>query len=282
MTGALFALLLFGSLAAGAVGSALGMAGGIFVVPLMTLVAGIPFPTAVAVSLVSVIACSCASSPQFLSAGLTNLRLAVVLEVATTVGALIGVFMMGVVPEAVLYGIFAVVLVVSAIQLARGRRSNVHDPSPDQRHRWEALDGSYVEHNGSVTKYRVVRLPLGATYMLGAGTLSALLGIGSGVLKIPAMDAALRLPIKASSATANLMIGVTACGAAVGYLVTGALDVELAAPVVLGSLAGSLLGARILVRAAGPTLRIALTIVMVGLAVPMVGEALGISWGGRS
>ncbi|MFD7160576.1 sulfite exporter TauE/SafE family protein [Kribbella sp. NPDC059898] len=273
MTVALFAVLFFGALAAGALGSALGMAGGIFVVPLLTLVADTSFSTAVGVSLVSVIACSCASAPGFLSAGLANLRLAVVLEVATTLGAIVGVLMIGAVPNGLLYGIFAAVLVASAIQLMTGRRPR-RSPAASGRH--QALDATYVDHDGSPVAYRVTRLPLGLMLMFGAGALSALLGIGSGVLKIPAMDAAMRLPIKASAATANLMIGVTACGAAAAYLVGGTLDLALTGPVVLGSLAGSVVGARILVRAAGPGLRVVFMIVLLGLAVPMTMNAVGL------
>ncbi len=116
--------------------------------------------------------------------------------------------------------------------------------------------------------------------MFGAGTLSALLGIGSGVLKIPALDAALRLPIKVSSATANLMIGVTACGAAAAYLLSGTLDLQLSAPVVLGSLAGSVLGATILVRASGAALRVVFMVVLLALTVPMAANAFGLDVGG--
>lgn len=278
MTLALFALLFFGSLAAAALGSALGMAGGIFVVPLLTLAAGVPFPVAVAVSLVSVIACSCASAPKFLSTGLTNLRLAVVLEVATTFGALVGVLMVGAVPDPILYGIFAAVLLVSAVQMITGRRDRGPQPGT-QALRYPSLAGTITDHDGSTVAYRVSRLPLGTGLMFGAGTLSALLGIGSGVLKIPAMDAAMKLPIKVSSATSNLMIGVTACGAAAAYLISGTLDLELSAPVVLGSLAGSVLGAKILVKAAGPSLRIVFTIVLLALVVPMTANAFGMNWG---
>lgn len=277
MTVELFAVLFAGSLAAGALGSALGMAGGIFVVPLLTLVAHVPFPAAVAVSLVSVIACSCASAPGFLAARLPNLRLALVLEVFTTLGALVGVLMIGLVPSTVLYGIFAAVLLVSAIQMIAGRR----EPSAIvgiSRH--PRLDGVHTGRNGERVPYRVARLPLGMTFMFGAGTFSALLGIGSGVLKIPAMDAAMRLPIKVSSATANLMIGVTACGAAAAYLLAGTLDLQLATPVVLGSLVGSVLGAQVLIRLAGPSLRIVFMVVLVTLAIPMTANAFGLGWGG--
>lgn len=277
MTPTLFLVLFIGSLLGAALGSALGMAGGIFVVPLLTVVAQVPFPTAVAVSLVSVIACSCASGPRFLSAGLTNLRLAVVLEVATALGALVGLAMIGLVPDAVLYGIFAVVLVVSAIQMVTGRKEATV-PAADPA-RPDLFSGSFVDQDGSTVRYRASHVPAGAGLMFGAGTLSALLGIGSGVLKIPAMDAAMRLPIKVSSATANLMIGVTACGAAAAHLVAGTVDLQVSAPVVLGSLLGSVLGAKILVRAAGPSLRIVFTAVLVILAVPMTANAFGLGWG---
>jgi uncharacterized membrane protein YfcA len=281
VTIALFAVLSLGAFAAGALGSALGMAGGIFVVPLLTLVAHVPFPTAVAVSLVSVIACSCAGAPGFLTAGLTNLRLAVVLEACTTFGALVGVLMIGSVPGPILYGIFAAVLLASAIQMITGRRGRIRETAVHGS-RYQALDGVFTDHDGSTVSYRVSRLPLGMTFMFGAGALSALLGIGSGVLKIPAMDAAMRLPIKVSSATANLMIGVTACGASGAYLLSGTLDLGLSGPVVLGSLAGSVLGARILVRAAGPALRIVFTIVLLAMAVPMAASAFGFHWGAAS
>ncbi|WP_194922623.1 sulfite exporter TauE/SafE family protein [Catenulispora pinisilvae] len=290
MTVALFAGLFSGSLAASALGSALGMAGGIFVVPLLVLVAHVPFPAAVAVSLVSVIACSCASAPQFLAAGLTNLRLAVLLEVATTSGAIVGVLLIGTIPQGALYGVFAAVLMVSAVQMIIGRRSHTPDsldsldsldsPEPALRDSLSsALDAGFTDHDGRTVSYQVARLPLGATLMFGAGALSALLGIGSGVLKIPAMDAAMRLPIKASSATANLMIGATACGTAGAYLLSGTLHVDLTAPVVLGSLAGSVLGARALVHATGPGLRIVFTGVLLALAVPMTANAFGLDWG---
>lgn len=279
MTAELFAVLFAGSLGAGALGSALGMAGGIFVVPLLTLVAQVPFPAAVAVSLVSVIACSCASAPGFLAAGLPNLRLALVLEVFTALGALVGVLMIGLVPSTVLFGVFAAVLLASAVQIIAGRREPVAATGASRHPR---LDGVHTDREGQVVPYRVARLPLGMTLMFGAGTLSALLGIGSGVLKIPAMDAAMRLPIKVSSATANLMIGVTACGAAAAYLLAGTLDLQLAAPVVLGSLAGSVIGAQVLIRLAGHSLRIVFMVVLVALAIPMAANAFGLGWGGIS
>ena len=276
-----FLFLLVAALAAGALGSALGMAGGIFVVPVLTLFAGASFPVAVAVSLISVIACSCASAPRFLTAGLTNLRLAVVLEVATALGALAGILMIGLVHEQILYGIFAAILLVSAIQMLAARRARAPLPQDRIGERLR-LNSSYTESDGSAVVYTVSRVPLGLSFMFGAGLLSALLGIGSGVLKIPAMDAAMRLPLKVSSATANLTIGVTACGTAAAALLAGNLNLSLAVPIVLGSVAGSMLGARVLVRVAGPGLRIAFILVLLVLAIPMTMNALGMQLGGHS
>ena len=160
------------------------------------------------------------------------------------------------------------------------RRSS--DPGPShaesRAHRYPSLAGTITGDDGRAVSYQLIRLPLGAGLMFGAGTLSALLGIGSGVLKIPAMDVAMKLPIKVSSATASMMIGVTACGAAAAYLLSGTLDLELSAPVVLGSLAGSVLGAKILVRATGPSLRVAFATVLLALAVPMTANAFGMDW----
>jgi uncharacterized protein len=254
------AVALFGAaVLANALGAALGMAGGIFVVPALTTIARVPLPTAVAVSLVSVVACSCASSPHFLRAGIAHLRLAVVLELATASGAFAGVLLTGVLPDPVLYGLFTAVLVVSAGQLLR-RRTDAATAAPprsdlDLRLRLAGPGGP-----------RVHRIPVGWGLMFGAGLLSTLLGIGSGVLKIPAMDLALRLPLRMSSATANLMIGVTAAGGAAAFLVRGQVDPRLAAPVVLGSVAGSLLGAPLLTRVPVPLLRTVFATVLIGLA----------------
>ncbi len=253
------------------------MAGGIFVVPLLTLFAGASFPTAVAVSLVSVIACSCASAPQFLSARLVNLRLAAVLELATVAGSVVGVLLVGSIAPGILYGLFAVVLLVSAAQMLRPRRSA--QPLGSGWGERLRLASSAPDAGGVDQRYHVGSLPIGLSLMFGAGTLSALLGIGSGVLKIPAMDAALRLPLKVSSATANLMIGVTATGTAAAYLILGKVDLVLAGPVVLGSVLGAVLGARAMVRVNGSVLRVAFVLVLAALAVPMGLTAFGIEIG---
>jgi uncharacterized membrane protein YfcA len=268
MTVGLFITLFATAVVANALGSALGMAGGIFIVPILVAVAHAPLPVAIAVSLVSVVACSSASAPRFLQAGITDLRLAVVLEVATATGAFAGVLVVGQVPAAVLFALFSAVLGVSAVQIVAGRRRDhqVRVPATDWDMRLRL--GSVPSSGGDEpVGYRVHRVPLGLALMFGAGLLSTLLGIGSGVLKIPAMDTALRLPLKVSSATANLMIGVTAAGGAAAYLLRGEVNPGLAAPIVLGSVAGSLLGAPALTRVPSGWLRVIFATVLTGLTV---------------
>jgi hypothetical protein len=271
----------------------LGMAGGIFVVPILTMFGHVDIRTAIGASIVSVIACSCGSAGTFLRERLTNIRLAIVLEVATTLGALTGVVLAGVVSAQVLFVLFAIVLVVSAQQMvqrradpivgvpAAGDRSSTPGTpgTPGAPARWAALglDATYPDRAlGGDVGYRVDRLPLGLTFMYGAGLLSALLGIGSGVLKIPAMDSALRLPIKVSSATSSFMIGVTAAASAGAYFLRGDIVAGIAGPIALGSVVGAVLGARVLLRVSNARLRVLFVGVLVALAVQMVAAAFGV------
>jgi uncharacterized membrane protein YfcA len=268
------------SVGASALGGALGMASGIFIVPILTMFGGLDIHAAVAASIVSVIACSCGSAAPFLKSGLTNIRVAIVLEVATTLGAVTGVMLAGVLSVTFLYVLFAAVLLVSAGQMmSRRREMSVRAEEPIARD-WATalrLHSSYPDlAQGRHISYRVRRVPLGLALMYGAGLISALLGIGSGVLKIPAMDTALRLPIKVSSATSNFMIGVTAAASGVAYFVRGAINPMIAGPVALGSVLGALLGARLLMALSGDKLRLFFVIMLVGLAAQMLLSAFGI------
>ena len=249
--------LFLAAFGASALGGVLGMASGIFIVPILTMFGRLDIHAAIGASIVSVIACSCGGAAPFLRAGLTNLRLAVVLEVATTLGALTGVALAGFIPGSALFLIFAAVLATSAWQML-ARREN-----PDRD-----------------VHYSVERLPLGMGLMYGAGLLSALLGIGSGVLKVPAMDAVLRLPMKVSSATSNFMIGVTAAASAGAYFVRGDIVPGVAGPVALGSVAGAALGARILLIVPTNRLRILFIVALVALAAQMLLAGLGVDFAG--
>jgi uncharacterized membrane protein YfcA len=267
------------ALGASALGGMLGMAGGIFIVPLLTMFGHTDIHTAIGASLVSVIACSCSSAAPFLRARLTHVRLAIVLETATTLGALTGVMLAGWIPVSWLYVLFATILLASAAQMLARRTDPAMDgPSGGALlRRPGALDSSYPDRaRGHEVAYSVRRLPAGMTLMYGAGLISALLGIGSGVLKIPAMDSALRLPIKVSSATSNFMIGVTASAGAAAYFVRGDIVANVAGPVALGSVAGALLGARVLMAVSSEKVRLLFVGALVLLAMQMFLSAFGI------
>lgn len=274
------------SLITSAMGGMLGMASGVFIVPLLALMLPIDIQTAIGASLVSVIACSCASAPQFLRAKLVNIRLAAVLETASVSGALTGVLLMGLIATNVLYLLFAAVMLASAYQMFANRRPHVSSTSGVSKPKWQQelhLDG---ELPATVTTpaqpYQIRRLPLGMSLMYAAGILSALLGIGSGVLKIPAMDSALRLPIKVSSATSNFMIGVTATASAGAYFMRGQIDTEIAGPVAIGSVVGSIIGAKLLGILPANLLRSIFVIVLLLLAIQMLLTGLGIDLVGGS
>jgi uncharacterized protein len=280
-----FGLWLFAvSLGASALGGMLGMAGGIFVVPLLTMFGHLDIRTAIGASLVSVIACSCGSASPFLKGGLVNIRLAVVLETTTTLGALTGVLLVGIIPTAYLFILFALILALSARQMLARRGETAGAAPTADTWGWAGalrLDASYPDR-GRRVGYRAQRLPLGMLLMYGAGLISALLGIGSGVLKIPAMDTALRLPIKVSSATSNFMIGVTAAASAGAYFMRGDIVPAVAGPVALGSVAGSLIGARILMAVSNERIRLLFVVVLVALALQMALSGFGIELGGPS
>jgi uncharacterized protein len=280
-----FGLWLFAAaLGASALGGMLGMAGGIFIVPILTMIFHLDIRTAIGASIVSVIACSCGSASPFLKGGLVNIRLAIVLETATTLGALTGVLLAGVIPTAYLFILFALILALSARQMLARRGATAGAATTADTWGWAGalrLDASYPDRGRRVA-YRVRRLPLGMLLMYGAGLISALLGIGSGVLKIPAMDTALRLPIKVSSATSNFMIGVTAAASAGAYFMRGDIVPAVAGPVALGSVVGSLIGARILLAVSNERARLLFVVVLVALAVQMALSGFGIKLGGPS
>ncbi len=273
------------SIGASALGGAVGMASGIFIVPILTMFGGLDIHAAVPASIVSVIACSCASAAPFLRSGLTNLRVAIVLEVATTLGALTGVLLTGILSVPFLYFLFGAVLLLSASQMMARRHEVLGEPEETNPGNWATLlrlHSSYADQElGRDVFYRVRRVPLGVALMYGAGLISALLGIGSGVLKIPAMDTALRLPIKVSSATSNFMIGVTAAASGVAYFARGDINPAIAGPVALGSVVGAVLGARLLMAVSGDKLRLFFVAVLIALAAQMLLSALGIHLAGH-
>lgn len=272
MTLLLFTALLFvGSLAAGLLGALTGLGGGVVLVPLLTLVFHVDIRYAIGASLISVIATSSGAAAAYVREGYSNVRIGMFLEVATTLGALCGAYLATRVHTQVLAIIFGLVLIYSAYlswQQTRHPMKDVVKGSP-----WSSklgLSGHYPGPDGVLRTYEVEHIPGGAAMMFGAGTLSGLLGIGSGAVKVLAMDRIMKVPFKVSTTTSNFMIGVTAAASAGIYLHRGYLDPGLAFPVMLGVLCGSLAGARYLVRANVSMLRNIFTVVILALGVEMI------------
>ena len=270
------AVLFAASLVAGLVGAVLGIGGAMLIIPLLTLVFDVPLRHAVGVSIVSIIATSSGAAAAFVRDRLTNVRVAVVLEVATASGAVLGALIAGYFPERWLYALFAVLVVWSALAMLRHRNDEPIDPAASDR--WAkvlALPGRYPDAVlGREVAYGVTGVPGALVLMTIAGLAAGLLGIGSGALKVPAMDRWMRLPIKVSSATSNFMIGVTASAAAGVYFLRGDVVPLLAAPVALGVLVGSWLGSRLLVRTSSRALRVAFVVFLLFVAVQLVTKAV--------
>jgi uncharacterized protein len=267
-----FTLLVFaGSFGAGLLGALTGLGGGVVLIPLLTLVFRVDIRYAIGASLISVIATSSGAASAYVRDGFSNVRIGMFLEVATTFGALLGAFLATRVPTASLAVIFGVVLIYSAwlsrSQHADGQAAEFDNPWSDKLGMSGTYPGPAV---GQKLSYKVDRIPAGFAVMFGAGTLSGLLGIGSGAVKVLAMDKIMRIPFKVSTTTSNFMIGVTAAASAGIYLARGYIDPGLAFPVMLGVLAGSLLGARILVHSKVSLLRTIFAFVIAALGVEMI------------
>lgn len=261
-------LVAVGSFGAGMLGALTGLGGGMIIVPMLTLAFGVDIRYAIGASLISVIATSSGAAAAYVREGYTNIRIGMFLEVATTVGALGGAFIAGMISTRAIAVIFSLVLAYSAFRSLRPREEHSTDGPSD---RWATrlrMNGTYPTPEG-IQSYNVHNVPGGFSLMLGAGILSGLLGIGSGAVKVLAMDQAMRLPFKVSTTTSNFMIGVTAAASAGVYLHRGYIDPVLAFPVMLGVLLGALTGARILAGAKVPALRAIFTVVIVFLAIEM-------------
>jgi uncharacterized membrane protein YfcA len=262
-----------GSFFGGLLGSLTGLGGGVIVVPLLTLAFGVDIRYAIGASLVSVIATSSGAAAAYLREGYSNMRVGMFLEMATTVGAISGAILAASLPTSTIAIIFGVVLLYSAWVSSRVRDDAPTDQPPDKLATRLRMDSTYPTAQGRVA-YHVRRVPLGFVLMYIAGVISGLLGIGSGSVKVLAMDQAMKLPFKVSTTTSNFMIGVTAAASAGIYLHRGYIDPTLAMPVMLGVLGGALLGARILPGAKVKTLRIVFGVVIAAVAVEMMYQGL--------
>jgi uncharacterized membrane protein YfcA len=273
MTPLLFTVAVFAlSVAAGGLGSLLGLGGGIIVVPALTLLLHVDIRFAIGASIVSVIATSSGAAAAYVRDGMTNLRVAMFLELGTTAGALSGAYLAGVVPVRTLYLVFGVVMGYSALAMFRKRHADLAVAVPaDALADRLALHGSYVDEAlGREIHYPVTGSKIGLGLMYVAGVVSGLLGIGSGALKVPAMDLAMRLPIKVSTATSNFMIGVTAAASAGVYFARGQVDPFVAGPVAMGVLTGALGGSRLLGRLQSSVIRKVFVAVLLWVSLEML------------
>jgi uncharacterized membrane protein YfcA len=264
-------LLFLTSILAGFLGALTGLGGGVVIVPVLALLFKVDIRYAIGASLVSVIATSSGAAVAYVKEGLSNVRIGMFLEVATTLGALLGAYLAARVSSHWIAIVFGVVLLYCAFASFRREPSvsSQSGESIDALAKKLELSGSYPSSSGPI-KYIAQRVPLGFGIMFGAGTLSGLLGIGSGAVKVLAMDRAMKLPFKVSATTSNFMIGVTAAASAWIYLARGYIDPVIAMPVMLGVLCGSLIGTRVLVRAKVPTLKILFALVILALGCEMV------------
>ena len=270
MTLSLLALLLaVGSFGAGLLGALTGLGGGLVVVPMMTLVFHIDLRYAIGASLVSVIATSSGAAAAYVREGFTNVRVGIFLEVATTIGALTGAAVAGFIPTTALAVLFGVVLLYTAYRSMQTHEEHLIDLPADPLALRLRLNSTYPTPEGT-RAYSVQGVKGGFALMFVAGVLSALLGIGSGIVKVLAMDRTMKLPFKVSTTTSNFMIGVTAAASAGVHLHRGYIEPVLAFPVMLGVLGGALLGARILAGAQTIWLRRIFTTVVVILALEML------------
>jgi uncharacterized membrane protein YfcA len=261
------------SAGAGFLGSLTGLGGGVVIVPLLTLGFGVDLRYAIGASLVSVIATSSAAGAAYVKDGYSNIRVGMLLEVGTTVGALVGALLATILPISITSVVFGVVLLVSAYLSFRKGGEEDPDTPPDALAARLHMDSSYPTPQG-VRAYHVTRVPQGCAVMFVAGSVSGLLGIGSGALKVLALDQIMRLPFKVSTTTSNFMIGVTAAASAGFYLSRGYIDPALAMPVMLGVFVGATLGSRILAGVRTGMLRTLFIVVLVALGMQMIFHGL--------
>jgi uncharacterized membrane protein YfcA len=266
-------IIALGSFFAGFLGAITGLGGGVVIVPLLALALGVDIRYAIGASLVSVIATSSGAAAAYVKEGFSNIRIGMFLEIATSAGALTGAFLATKLPVTVIGAIFGVVLLYSAYHALTPLPDLSPAQTPDRLATLLNMHGTYPTGKGPVS-YNVRAVPAGFGLMTVAGILSGLLGIGSGAVKVIAMDQVMRIPFKVSTATSNFMIGVTAAASAGVYLSRGYIDPGLAMPVVLGVLAGSTLGARFLTTARTPLLRKIFSGVIAILAIEMIYNSL--------
>lgn len=263
-------ILFFGAILAGFLGSLTGLGGGVVVIPLLTLGFGVDMRYAIGAALVTSIASSSGAAAAYIKEGITNVRIGMFLEIATTTGAVIGAIIAIWLDKQYIAVIFGCVLIFSAIRTITKKEEHVDPNAPaDKLAEKLKLNGAYPTKDG-IVKYKVQNVTAGYSLMTLAGVLSGLLGIGSGALKVLAMDTAMKIPFKVSTTTSNFMVGVTAAASAVIYLQRGYIDPGLCMPIVVGVLLGAFIGSKILPKANVKRLRQLFSVVIFFLALSMM------------
>ncbi|WP_448697305.1 sulfite exporter TauE/SafE family protein [Mucilaginibacter sp. AW1-3] len=265
-------IILIGAYAAGLVGSLTGLGGAVVIIPLLTILLHVDIHYAIGAALVSVIATSSGSAVAYVREGITNMRLGMFLEIATTSGAITGAVIAKYLPVKYIAILFGMVLIFSAIMSLRKKGEHVENPQSSLAKKLK-LNSSYPDGDTEIT-YGVQNVAGGFIMMIFAGIMSGLLGIGSGALKVVAMDGIMRIPFKVSTTTSNFMIGVTAAASAVVYLQRGYIEPGLAMPVVIGVLLGAFTGSKILVHAQSNRLRYFFAVIVTILATQMIYKGL--------
>jgi uncharacterized membrane protein YfcA len=266
-------IVLVGAFLAGLLGSLTGLGGGVIIIPLLTLVLGVDIHYAIGASIVSVIATSSGSAAAYVKEGITNIRIGMFLEIATTISAIAGAVITVYINPGYIAVIFGLILLFSAVMMVRKKVDHSNSDFSSSWARQLNLNGSYPTADG-VVKYGVHNVAGGFIMMFFAGIISGLLGIGSGALKVVAMDNIMRIPFKVSTTTSNFMMGVTAAASAVVYFHRGQIDPGIAMPVTLGVLTGATVGARILIKSKPDKLKKVFAGVVVFLALQMIYNGL--------
>jgi uncharacterized membrane protein YfcA len=266
------------SIFAGVFGSIVGLGGGVVIIPVLTLLLGVDIHFAIGASIVAIIGTSSGAASTYVKDKVTNLRVGMFLEIASTSGAIIGAALAAYADSAALELVFGSILLVSLVPTLMKIGEDI-PKSPELKglSKQLGLSGSYVETNGSTVNYNATRPVAGLAGTWVAGVLSGLLGIGGGAFKVLSMDIAMKLPMKVSTTTSNFMIGVTAAASAGIYLERGDVNPLIVAPVALGILIGAAIGARLLLRSRNPTVRLIFAIVLAVTAVQMILSASGVT-----
>lgn len=277
MTVLVFTLIvLVGAFLAGLLGSLTGLGGGVIIIPLLTLGLGVNIHYAIGASIISVIATSSGSAAAYVKEGITNVRIGMFLEMATTISAIVGVIIATYIDANSIMVVFGLILLFSAFMMLKKKIDHSDNEKTSALASYFKLNGSYPTEDG-VKQYAVHNVIGGCAMMFVAGTLSGLLGIGSGALKVIGMDNIMKIPFKVSTTTSNFMIGVTAAASAVIYLHKGQINPAIAMPVSLGVILGATLGAKILIKTKTGKLKWIFAVVITFLALQMIYNGLTVS-----